>query len=56
MFIKFIKEKKLPSPPVTVSTGTRITISDKYAISVNGKLVENTKRETSSCIPPFSKS
>jgi hypothetical protein len=45
-----LKKKKLPSPPVTVSTGTRITIFDEYAISVNGKLVENTKRETSSCI------
>ena len=26
---------------VTLYTGTRITISDKYAISGNGKLVEN---------------
>ena len=37
------------------STGTRITISDKYALSGNGNLVENTKRETSSCILPFFK-
>jgi len=28
------------------STGTRKTISDKYALSGNGNLVENTKRET----------
>ena len=32
------------------STGTRITISDKYALLGNGNLVENTKRETSSCM------
>jgi hypothetical protein len=27
-------------------TGTRITISDKYALSGNGNLVEKNKRET----------
>jgi len=39
----------------TRSTGTRITISDKYALSVNVNPVENTTRETSSRTPPPSK-